>query len=273
MKIGVLGLGSAGKRHASNAEKLGHALISYDPDLDRKEQRQKVLDTADAVIIASPTEYHLQDLLDTMAAGKHALVEKPIALSRQRKAVQDLVELNAGATHPLVIAVGYNLRFHPLIKELKDLLASEARAGRKPHYADFICCQYTQSQDALTNGCLETWATHEIDLARHLIGELRLTDHHADHFQVELTLRRWEADWNSVHIHSDMKARQPMRQVTVVTERLTSRLDLERYPVTNEHYVAELQAFTSACVGIKSQILASGEDGVLALQIAERAQI
>lgn len=269
MIIGILGCeGSMGRRHVANAKKLGHAVRCYDPKLHGTALRELLIQQSDAVVIASPTEYHLKDLTDVLAAGKHALVEKPIALTKQRKAVQNVIETNRACTVPLTIAVGYNLRFHNLIKETREAMRDIRHA---PFWASFTCCQYTESPDACVNGCLETWATHEIDLAQHLIGDLRLIDKHVDRFRVDLGLQKWDGEKCHVHIHSDMRAHQKMREVRIVSDYLTTRLDLERYPVTNDHYLSELNAFVDRCEGIGSDTLASGEDGLSALMLAERA--
>jgi phosphoglycerate dehydrogenase-like enzyme len=62
MKIGILGLGSIGSRHAKNLKAMGHEVLGYDPARGTH-SRDAVLE-ADAIIIASPTTKHCNDLLD-----------------------------------------------------------------------------------------------------------------------------------------------------------------------------------------------------------------
>lgn len=273
MKVGILGIGSAGLRHALNANALGHDVLVYDPVLrvmpfphTATATRDDLIEKADAVVVATPSECHLDDLLRCLAAGKPCLIEKPIALVGQGKAVRNLLELNRTATKPAPVAVGYNLRFHPLVQSAWSVIAK----GILPHYASFVCCQYTDSKGPLVNGCINDWATHEIDLAMYLLGPLRLLDKRVDRFNVDLFLKHWETGCN-INIHSDMLAREPVRTLTVVSEGYSLDLDLQHDPVTNDHYKRELEAFIMSISGSRDRRLASGEDGLAALNIAERA--
>jgi predicted dehydrogenase len=76
----------------------------------------------DAVVLATPHRMHVSQILRAAAAGKHVFVEKPIALSvaDARSAIQATEQ--AG----VVLAVGFNRRFHPSMA----LLRQEIRAGR-----------------------------------------------------------------------------------------------------------------------------------------------
>jgi len=69
----------------------------------------------DAVLIATPGDSHLMLASAALAAGKHVLVEKPLALT-----VADAEALARQArTAKVVSMVGLNFRFHPLARELK----------------------------------------------------------------------------------------------------------------------------------------------------------
>jgi predicted dehydrogenase len=283
MKIGILGMGNAGTRHALNAQALGHDVVCYDinqskPDLKgirMQPTRGDLFVNSDAVVIATPTEYHLEHLRVCLAQNKHVLVEKPLALNRQTDEVKNLLDMNAKTEHPSIIAVGYNLRFHPAIEDMKNRIKWGEDEGDYVHYASFTCCQHTDSEDALVNGCLDTWATHEIDLANYLLPPLRLIDHRADRFSVDLALWRWGFKGNRCHvtIHSDMIARKPVRKAVVCCQNMSYEIDLEADPVTNEHYLLELSHFIAQCEGHPSPALATGDDGLAALEIARRAAV
>lgn len=69
----------------------------------------------DAVLIATPGDSHLPLASGALAAGKHVLVEKPLALT-----VPDAEALAKQArTAKVVSMVGLNFRFHPVARELK----------------------------------------------------------------------------------------------------------------------------------------------------------
>ena len=158
MIVAVLGCdGSIGRRHYLNVLELGHRAIGYDlGNADSRfphEHRKEVLDKADAIIVATPSECHLDDLRDCVALGKAVLVEKPLCLIGQ---YHKAAEICNGAKNP--IAIGYNLRFSPEIERVKRSLKDHM-----PFYVSVACCQYTESIGPLTNGCINDWSTHEID--------------------------------------------------------------------------------------------------------------
>jgi len=74
----------------------------------------------DAVIIATPTNTHLDIALDCLNAKKHILIEKPIARS-----VAEAKEINAVAKKcKKQVMVGMNLRYRPDAMLLKSLVIS-----------------------------------------------------------------------------------------------------------------------------------------------------
>ena len=73
MKVGVLGLGSIGLRHASNLKKLDYEFFGYDIDKKKSKKidalggiffsnKQELIDIIDVGIIATPNHCHLDDL-------------------------------------------------------------------------------------------------------------------------------------------------------------------------------------------------------------------
>ena len=162
MKVGVLGLGSIGGRHADNLKKLGHNVIGYDPKIHADISREEVIEEAEAIVIASPSNQHLKDILDCI--GKPTFVEKPMASSSHIKFTE--------AAHLIVainnLFVGYNLRFHPCVRQMKKWIHDEWRIGG-PLYASFVCGQYNAKSEYLRDGVILNWS-HEIDLALHLLG-------------------------------------------------------------------------------------------------------
>jgi predicted dehydrogenase len=93
LRIGVLGAGHFGRFHALKVAANPRAELCglYDPDIGRAEKVGReagrapalgldaLLDASDAVIIAAPAEAHYDLAAQALEAGKHVLVEKPIA--------------------------------------------------------------------------------------------------------------------------------------------------------------------------------------------------
>jgi len=71
------------------------------------------------VHITSPNRFHFEQCQQALAAGKHVICEKPLAMTARETA--DLVALAAQA--PLVTAVCYNVRFYPLNWEARQRIA------------------------------------------------------------------------------------------------------------------------------------------------------
>ena len=98
------------KANAMVAEFGGRALAFADMLAD---------ETIDGVVLALPPHEHAEAALQVIAAGKHVLVEKPIALSVEdaRRVVE------AADASGLVAMTGHVLRYHPAFEALADLVA------------------------------------------------------------------------------------------------------------------------------------------------------
>lgn len=158
MKIVVLGAGSIGSRHIKNLIELGHKVAVYDPMLWAAMTRDSQVEWADAVVIATPTNQHFDDIQFCNKAGKPMFVEKPIVSTYSEW-------VNAPLEH--IKMVGYNLRFHSCVKKAKELLGKGVIG--KPLWSRFICAQHNERPAYMRDGVILNWS-HEIDLAIHLIG-------------------------------------------------------------------------------------------------------
>lgn len=85
---------------------------------DHKEMLDK--EEIEAVIIATPTNTHLEIALDCLKANKHILIEKPIARS-----VEEAKQINAASKkYKKQVMVGMNLRYRPDAMLMKSLVNS-----------------------------------------------------------------------------------------------------------------------------------------------------
>lgn len=158
MRIGILGYGSIGSRHGQNLMGLGHKVIYHDPNVADGLPKDEVIKRSNAVVIASPTSEHANDILLCHEQNKPCFVEKPIADKK--------LNIYGWPIWPLM--VGYNMRFHPCIIKAKEWL-NDDRVG-VPQWASFICAQYNDRPEYLRDGVTLNWS-HEIDLALHLLDE------------------------------------------------------------------------------------------------------
>jgi predicted dehydrogenase len=116
LRIGVVGVGHFGRYHALKVAASERAALVgvHDPNEERAKTIgwevgapdlgfAALLDAADALIIAAPAEAHHALAAAALRAGKHVLVEKPIAATLAE--ADDLAAL--ATAHKLVLQVGH----------------------------------------------------------------------------------------------------------------------------------------------------------------------
>ena len=86
-------------------------------------------DDVDAVIIATPNHTHARIALAAIAAGKHVLCEKPLALDRADAFVMAEAAQRAGVRH----MTAFTYRFVPAMRYLQDLVR-RGDLGQPYHY-------------------------------------------------------------------------------------------------------------------------------------------
>lgn len=176
IQIGIIGVGAFGESHIIGYKSLPYVNIAAVCDANEKRAREiaaryeiqktytdcneMLRDTGlDAVSICTPEEFHLAPTLAALRAGKHALVEKPIATN-----LEDAREMIAAARAANVfLTVGHILRFetrYALVQEkiaageLGKIISLTARRNRPK----FLARTYLR-----THGILEA-SIHDIDI-------------------------------------------------------------------------------------------------------------
>lgn len=127
-----------------------------------------------AVSIALPNHLHAATALDALRAGKHVLLEKPMATN-----ARDAARLVAAATrHRRLLMVGQNLRFTPEVQTAQALIA-RGTLGDVYHARTSWCRRagiprigswFTQTRFA-GGGCTYDIGVHALDRCLHLLGE------------------------------------------------------------------------------------------------------
>lgn len=88
--------------------------ITFEPDLDKLLQRSDI----DAVFITSPTNQHAAHVISAAQAGKHVLLQKPMALTL---ADCDAI-ISAVQTYGIKFSLCYQMRVDPVNRKIKELL-------------------------------------------------------------------------------------------------------------------------------------------------------
>ena len=133
MDIGIIGFGSAGKRHYENCLTLGHSAEVHSSHQKSKLQQKKY----DLIIITSKTKDHHKDVLRFRDYSDTFMIEKPLAMSSAKARKIKRILKNKSAL------VGYTMIFHPIINELKKIV-SENKLGRI-HLVQIHCGSYLPS--------------------------------------------------------------------------------------------------------------------------------
>ena len=192
IKFAVVGCGHIGKRHAEmikrNPETELMALVDVLPkeklnlsdyDVPFYNSLDELLGSEieiDVVNIATPNGFHAQQALKCLAAKKHVVIEKPIALT---KADAEKVIHNSLLVHKHVFAVMQN-RFSPPSVWIKGLIESGKLGkifmvqlncywNRDERY--YVPNSWHGTQD-LDGGTLYTQFSHFIDILYWLFGDI-----------------------------------------------------------------------------------------------------
>ncbi len=191
MKYLIAGLGSIGRRHLRNLIALGEQDVvlyrtrkSTLPE-DELAQYHTETDLAtalafkpDAVIVANPTSLHYATTLAALQAGCHVLLEKPV--SHTLEGLDELLAAQQAAKKQVL--VGFQFRFHPVLNEIKTLLAS-GELG-KPLSARVVWAEYlpgwhpwedyrkAYAARADLGGGVVLTLCHPLDYLRWLLGEV-----------------------------------------------------------------------------------------------------
>jgi predicted dehydrogenase len=175
-RIGVVGCGDWGRNHIRTAHGLGALVAVADADPARRARvaaefgvralspEALIADRGiDGVILALPPHRHADAALAVLRAGKHLLVEKPMALD-----VAGGEAIVAAARAAGVVAMtGHLLRFHPAFEAMEALVKAGGLGRlRYIHTTRIGLGKFFQQTDAL-------WdiAPHDLSLLLAITGE------------------------------------------------------------------------------------------------------
>ncbi|HXJ66870.1 MAG TPA: Gfo/Idh/MocA family oxidoreductase [Actinomycetota bacterium] len=135
MKIGVVGCGYWGSKHIRVLCGIGeaHQVVAIDardsrlvelkqafPSLEVASSLDDVLDQCDAFVIATPPSTHASLALTALGAGKHVLVEKPLAT----RSVDARRMMEAAAESGAILMAGHTFEYNAAVWKLRELVES-----------------------------------------------------------------------------------------------------------------------------------------------------
>jgi UDP-N-acetyl-2-amino-2-deoxyglucuronate dehydrogenase len=191
LNFGIIGCGRIAYKHAEAIKKNEKAnllsvcdviedrVVNYKDKYGAQEHYidyQELLENPDldVVSICTPSGMHAEMGIAAAKAGKHVIVEKPMAMSLQD--ADDLI--NACDENGVKLAVCFQNRFNPPVQKLRRAL-EEGRFGKLTHgsavvrwfrpqdYYDQAPWRGTRANDG---GCLMNQSIHNIDLLQWMMG-------------------------------------------------------------------------------------------------------
>jgi phthalate 4,5-cis-dihydrodiol dehydrogenase len=126
----------------------------------------------EAVYVATPHEHHAAHTIAALEAGKHVLVEKPMAVTLEEARVMVV----AAASSRRQLVVGPSHSFDAPIVRTRELIASGAfgavRMIHAAYYTDFLYRprRPAELETARGGGVLFSQAAHQVDIVRLLAG-------------------------------------------------------------------------------------------------------
>ncbi len=178
IRVGIVGTGGWGKNHVRVLSELGCLVAICDLDKERREfytknyrvQGYSSLDEMlaneklDAVTICTPASTHFSIATQTLKAGLHTFVEKPMTTTSSDG--ERLVQAAKAANR--ILTVGFIERFNPPIAELKKTIADKKMG-------ELILLEFhrenRRGQNIADVGIVKDASVHDIDTARWLFSE------------------------------------------------------------------------------------------------------
>jgi predicted dehydrogenase len=180
IRIGIAGAGAMGEVHCRVASQLigrFHLIGVHDTNHDRArtvaqqfgieahERLDALLERVDAIVVATPPAAHASVAIAALAAGRHVLVEKPIAAE-----IADGERIaDAARRARRVCLVGHIERYNPTFPELVSVLGGERPMALSVRRLNYFAPRVTDTD--VTVDLL----IHDVDLVLELAGEAPAT--------------------------------------------------------------------------------------------------
>ena len=213
--VGLVGYGAIAKAHAASIIATAgldlHAVC--DVSAERRSLAQRELGVAahesidgllgdpevGLVVVGTPPSLHADPVVAALDAGKHAVCEKPFAIT-----VDDVDRMiDAAAARQRVLTVYQSRRWDPDYLALRDVVRS-GRIGDAFYMESFIGgyshpCDYWHSHEPISGGTIYDWGSHYFDWV------LRLFDGRVTSVSAVAHKRVWHDVTNADQVRVDLQ--------------------------------------------------------------------
>jgi len=254
INAGIIGTGFIGPAHVEALRRLGNVEVAAVAERDQALAQAKadelsipkaygdyheMLANPDIQVIhnCTPNHLHFDVNRDILAAGKHVVSEKPLAMNSTES--RELVELaeKAGVVH----AIDFNYRYMPLVQQARIMCQEKDDVGRVL---------------AVHGSYLQDWLHQDTDwnwrLVPEMSGESRavadIGSHWCDLIQFVTGLKISRVMADLVTIHPTRK--RPKVEVETYAGKVLKPEDLEDVEINTEDYASVLREFDSGMQGV-----------------------
>ena len=252
INVAIIGTGFVGPFHIESLRRLGFVNIKALADVDEATAKQKAKqlsvpvhygnykdmlcdDEIEVVHVCTPNFLHYSMVKDALNAGKHVLCEKPLTITSEES--RELVEL--ANEKGLANAVGFNLRFYPMLQQIKAMIANgelgEIFSVSGSYQQEWMLYQtdYNWRADAKKGGVARAVAdigSHWIDTAQYITG---------------LSIRKVCADFGTFY----KTRKKSLKPIETYSGKLIQNTDYEEVEIETEDYASVLLHFENNAHG------------------------
>lgn len=174
--IAVVGCGHWGKNLVRNFSDLGSLAAVCDPNAEVAQQYadqylvknysfSEVLNdlSIEGVVLAVPAPLHASMGIEVMNAGKHAYVEKPLAMNN----LEAERMIASAEENGVQLMVGHLLQYHPIFMALRTLVESGEMGALQYIYSNRLSFGKVRSEEDV----IWSFAPHDISMILSLAGQ------------------------------------------------------------------------------------------------------
>ncbi len=185
LKIGILGCGKQGNKHAKAMAKINQIKVfvaDEDPRKAKKLAEEYSFHYADslwecaldAIIICTPTRFHFDSIKSAFEKNIHVFCEKPLVSSSDEfKEIKELYKNSQS-----ILYIGFVYKFSPVIAEIHGFCMKYKKSLGNPLHAIFRIGgrgnhQVWKHKEA-AGGVINEMLVHMLDLTYWFLGELKI---------------------------------------------------------------------------------------------------
>jgi len=303
LNIGVIGLGNIGQKHCDALRQIRQANVVAISDINPAvlEKTAAALNAApyadlerllqhpglEAVLVALPDQLHRDAVILAAQAGKHILVEKPIATTEAD--ARDMIQ--AAEQAGVKLMVGFTLRFVPHYIQARNAVAAGKLGDLVSVFARRLNVISQAERIGGRTGVLHFLGIHDFDMLRWVVGSEPVSIYteastsvprvYPDENETFSIIRFANGVVGCAHIGWNLPNNYPAGRdfkLDIIGNKGAFNLDLTnqgveivtaegaKFPSTSPGLIEEDRAFVN-CVLDDTPVPVTGEDGVVALKM------